>query len=132
MKTGNKNYGKLTVEEVIITELDHVRDIQAYMYLSDEERKQWRVYIVKKILSIRRVTSWIMTWVDLCMYVLIASAGWHIIVYKKDIVKYWAMAIGSCVIGAIVKQLMDHIEMVYIQKTSSKREKAVLEHFSVK
>lgn len=132
MKTGNKNYGKLTVEEVIITELDHVRDIQAYMYLSDEERKQWRVYIVKKILSIRRVTSWIMTWVDLCMYALIASAVWHIFIYKKDIVKYWAMAIGSCVIGAIIKQLMDHIEMVYIQKTSSKREKAVLEHFSVK
>lgn len=132
MKTSNKTYGKLTVEEIIVAELDNIRDIEAYRYLPDNERKQWRVMIVRVILSIRRLTSWIMVMMDLLMYVIIGSALFRAFIVKKDTIPFCVMALAAAIIDVVFKRIVDYVETVYIQKTLKKKEQSVLEYFSAK
>lgn len=78
------NYGKLSVEEIIVNNLDRLRDMWVYRYLDSEGKKSWRIYIVRKIMRIRKRTSRIMTILDFCIYCLIGSAAYQVITGKKN------------------------------------------------
>lgn len=132
MKMSNKTYSKLTVEEIIVAELDSIRDVEAYRYLSDDERKQWRILIVRTLLSVRRAASWVMVMMDLLMYTVIGSALFRAFIVKKNTAQFCAMAFTAAIIDVIFKRIVDYVEAVYIQKTLQKKENAVLEYFSAK
>lgn len=126
-----EQFGKLAIEEIIVDRLEEVKDIEAYRYLCDIDRRNWKINMVRKILSIRKKTSRLMTFLDVCMFLLIGSATYHLVI-SKNAYMHCIIAVAFLVIDFAVKKLMDHIETVYIQKSILKQEQFVLDLFSVK
>lgn len=126
-----EQFGKLAIEEIIVDRLEEVKDIEAYRYLCDIDRRNWKINTVRKILSIRKKTSRLMTFLDVCMFLLIGSAIYHFVI-SKNVYMHCIVAVAFLVIDFAVKKLMDHIETVYIQKSILKQEQFVLDLFSVK
>ena len=126
-----EQFGKLAIEEIIVDRLEEIKDIEAYRYLCDIDRRNWKINMVRKILSIRKKTSRLMTFLDICMFFLIGSAVYHFVV-SKDVHIHCTVAVVFLIIDFAVKKLMDHIETIYIQKSILKQEQFVLDLFSVK
>ena len=132
LKTKRECYGRLSVEEIIIGKLDEVRTIETYRYLSEEERREWRIFIVRTVMVIRRHTSRIMALLDLLTFILIGSALYSTYINAKYMLNRCIIAFVAIMIDILMKIIMDRIERRSIQKAFWRREMNTLREHSAR